>query len=63
MDGSTSGASAVSTPCCSAYERGLDVAMRWRLTTLVIFFATLAIVGLSLYHHSQGLLSRSKTSA
>src|SRR4030088_1945188 len=29
-----------------AYERGLDLAMRWRLTTLVIFFATL---GLSLY--------------
>jgi HAE1 family hydrophobic/amphiphilic exporter-1 len=29
-----------------AYERGLDVAMRWRLTTLVIFFAT---VGLSVY--------------
>jgi HAE1 family hydrophobic/amphiphilic exporter-1 len=29
-----------------AYERGLDFAMRWRLTTLVIFFATL---GLSVY--------------
>jgi HAE1 family hydrophobic/amphiphilic exporter-1 len=29
-----------------AYERGLDVAMRWRLTTLIIFFAT---VGLSVY--------------
>jgi len=29
-----------------AYERGLDVAMRWRLTTLMIFFATL---GLSVY--------------
>ena len=29
-----------------AYERGLDVAMRWRLTTLAIFFATL---GLSVY--------------
>ncbi len=29
-----------------AYERGLDVAMRWRLTTLIIFFATL---GLSVY--------------
>ncbi|THD55166.1 MAG: acriflavine resistance protein B [Bradyrhizobium sp.] len=29
-----------------AYERGLDVAMRWRRTTLVIFFATL---GLSVY--------------
>jgi HAE1 family hydrophobic/amphiphilic exporter-1 len=29
-----------------AYERGLDVAMRWRLTTLLIFFATL---GLSVY--------------
>ena len=28
------------------YERGLDVAMRWRLTTLCIFFATL---GLSVY--------------
>jgi hydrophobic/amphiphilic exporter-1 (mainly G- bacteria), HAE1 family len=28
------------------YERGLDTAMRWKLTTLVIFFATL---GLSLY--------------
>ena len=26
-----------------AYERGLDVAMRWRLTTLMIFFATLAL--------------------
>jgi hydrophobic/amphiphilic exporter-1 (mainly G- bacteria), HAE1 family len=29
-----------------AYERGLDLAMRWRLTTLVFFFATL---GLSVY--------------
>ena len=29
-----------------AYERGLDIAMRWRLTTLIIFFATL---GLSVY--------------
>jgi HAE1 family hydrophobic/amphiphilic exporter-1 len=29
-----------------AYERGLDVAMRWRRTTLLIFFATL---GLSVY--------------
>jgi hydrophobic/amphiphilic exporter-1 (mainly G- bacteria), HAE1 family len=29
-----------------SYERGLDVAMRWRRTTLVIFFATL---GLSVY--------------
>ncbi len=28
------------------YERGLDVALRWRLTTLTIFFAT---VGLSVY--------------
>jgi hydrophobic/amphiphilic exporter-1 (mainly G- bacteria), HAE1 family len=26
-----------------AYERALDVAMRWRLTTLAIFFATLAL--------------------
>jgi HAE1 family hydrophobic/amphiphilic exporter-1 len=26
-----------------AYERGLDLAMRWRLTTLTIFFATLAL--------------------
>jgi len=30
----------------NAYERGLDIAMRWKLTTLVIFFATL---GLSIY--------------
>src|SRR4030088_1071951 len=30
----------------NAYERGLDLAMRWRLTTLVIFFGTL---GLSVY--------------
>src|ERR1700743_728091 len=29
-----------------AYERGLDLAMRWRFTTLMIFFATL---GLSVY--------------
>jgi hydrophobic/amphiphilic exporter-1 (mainly G- bacteria), HAE1 family len=29
-----------------AYERGLDVALRWRLTTLAVFFAT---VGLSVY--------------
>ncbi|HWX04482.1 MAG TPA: efflux RND transporter permease subunit, partial [Bradyrhizobium sp.] len=29
-----------------AYERGLDAAMRWKLTTLLIFFATL---GLSVY--------------
>jgi HAE1 family hydrophobic/amphiphilic exporter-1 len=28
------------------YERGLDLAMRWRLTTLIVFFATL---GLSVY--------------
>ncbi len=26
-----------------AYERGLDLALRWRLTTLCIFFATLAL--------------------
>jgi HAE1 family hydrophobic/amphiphilic exporter-1 len=26
-----------------AYERGLDLALRWRLTTLAIFFATLAV--------------------
>ena len=26
-----------------AYERGLDVAMSWRRTTLIIFFATLAL--------------------
>ncbi len=26
-----------------AYERGLDVALKWRRTTLVIFFATLAL--------------------
>jgi hydrophobic/amphiphilic exporter-1 (mainly G- bacteria), HAE1 family len=29
-----------------SYERGLDLAMRWRLTTLMVFFATL---GLSVY--------------
>ena len=29
-----------------AYERGLDLALRWKLTTLIIFFATL---GLSVY--------------
>src|SRR5438046_3470498 len=29
-----------------AYERGLDRALRWKLTTLLIFFATL---GLSVY--------------
>ena len=29
-----------------AYERGLDLALRWKLTTLLIFFATL---GLSIY--------------
>jgi HAE1 family hydrophobic/amphiphilic exporter-1 len=29
-----------------AYERGLDLALRWRLTTMAIFFATL---GLSVY--------------
>src|SRR5258707_7033613 len=29
-----------------SYERGLDLAMRWKLTTLMIFFATL---GLSVY--------------
>jgi len=27
----------------SAYERGLDIALNWRRTTLVIFFATLAL--------------------
>ncbi|HLJ00368.1 MAG TPA: efflux RND transporter permease subunit [Bradyrhizobium sp.] len=30
----------------SAYERGLDIALRWRLTTLILFFAT---IGLSVY--------------
>jgi HAE1 family hydrophobic/amphiphilic exporter-1 len=30
----------------NAYERGLDIALRWRMTTLLIFFAT---VGLSVY--------------
>ncbi|MFC0243582.1 multidrug efflux RND transporter permease subunit [Rhodopseudomonas telluris] len=29
-----------------AYERGLDIVLRWRLTTLMVFFAT---VGLSVY--------------
>ena len=29
-----------------AYERGLDLALRWKFTTLMIFFATL---GLSVY--------------
>ena len=37
------------------YERILDLALRWSLTTLCIFFATLASVGLSVHHHSQGL--------
>src|SRR2546430_13131451 len=31
-----------------AYERGLDLAMRWKFVTLTIFFATL---GLSIYLH------------
>ena len=26
-----------------SYERGLDLAMNWRRTTLIIFFATLAL--------------------
>ena len=43
--------------CCTRYERGLDLALRWSLTTLCIFFATRGLVGLSLHHHPQGLLS------
>ena len=39
-----------------AYERGLDRALRWSKTTLLIFFATLGAVGLSVRHHSEGLL-------
>ena len=39
-----------------AYERGLDLALSWRLTTLCIFFATLGAVGLSVRDHSEGLL-------
>ena len=32
--------------CCTRYERGLDLALRWKFATLMIFFATL---GLSVY--------------
>ena len=39
-----------------AYERGLDLALRWKFTTLMVFFATLGAVGLSVRHHPQGLL-------
>ena len=39
-----------------AYERGLDLALRWKFTTLMIFFATLGVVGLSVRHHPEGLL-------
>ena len=28
-----------------AYERGLDLVLRWRLTTLMVFFATVALSG------------------
>ena len=38
------------------YERGLDLALRWKLTTLLIFFATLGTVGLSVRDHPEGLL-------
>ena len=38
------------------YERGLDLALRWKLTTLTIFFATLATVDLSVRRDSQGVL-------
>ena len=41
--GSTSGASGCSSACCNAYERGLDLALRCSLTTLCIFFATVAL--------------------
>ena len=34
------------TALLHAYERGLDLVLRWRLTTLLVFFATL---GLSIY--------------
>ena len=37
------------------YERGLDLALSWRRTTLLIFFATLATFGLSVHDHSKGL--------
>ena len=39
-----------------AYERGLDLAMRWRLVTLLVFFATLGLIGLSVRGHPEGFL-------
>ena len=44
------------------YERGLDLALRWKFTTLMIFFATL---GLSVYLFViiPRASSRSRTSA
>ena len=46
MAGSTNGANARFDAMLRAYERGLDLALRWKFTTLMIFFATL---GLSVY--------------
>ena len=40
---STSGASGCSSECCASYERGLDLALSWKRTTLLIFFATIAL--------------------
>ena len=37
------GASAASTPCCMAMSAGSTSSLRWRLTTLMVFFATLAL--------------------
>ena len=40
-----------------AYERGLDVVLRFRFITLCVFFATARALGLFVRDHSQGLLS------
>ena len=38
------------------YERTLDIALRFRFITLMVFFATVALTVGALRHHSQGLL-------
>ena len=39
-----------------AYERGLDLALRWRRTTLLRLLRHAGAVGLPVRHHSEGLL-------
>ena len=61
--GFISGASALSTRMLHAYERGLDLALRWQLDDAAGFLRDAGAVGLSVHHHSQRVSSRSRTPA